>query len=296
MQQSTVPVGFVDRFAGDFIMLSQQKDARMLSLCRTDPDMLAGRFGYFDRIGQVSMQRRTSRHQDTGVVEVPHSRRRITLADFELPHLLDKQDVMRMIADPQGKYMQNAIAAANRQKDDLIIAASDANSYAIDEDNAATPIALPANQIVAVNVTGANTGMTLAKLLIIKEILDGNEVDDDIPRNAYVASHEITNLLNTTEIKSADYNSVKALSEGKIDTFLNFKFTRIERLKKTGNIRRCIFGAQGAIGLAVGEDVTVDIGPRRDKGNATQLLVTMSMDATRIEDEKIVVCDCDESV
>lgn len=290
MTTSTVPVGFRDQFRDDFIMLSQQKDARMLPLARTDPDMLMGRFGYFDRIGAVEMQQRTARHQDTGIVEVPHSRRRISTKDFELPHLLDKQDLMRLIADPKGKYMQNAIAAANRKKDALIIAAADGVSYAIDEDNEATPIALPASQIIAASATG----LTLVKLLAVKETLDAAEVDEDLPRLAYVSSKQVTNLLTTTEVKSADYNTVKALAEGKIDTFLGFKFTRTEKLKKTGTDRRCVFGVPGAIGLAVGEEITVDIGPRRDKGNAQQLLVTMSMDATRIEDEKIVVCDCVE--
>lgn len=288
---STVPVGFVDRFRDDFIMLSQQRNSRLAETVRTDPDMLQGRFGYYDRIGAVEMVKRTSRHQDTGVVEVPHSRRRITLIDFELPHLLDKQDVMRMVANPQGKYMQNALAAANRKKDDIIIAAADANAYAIDEDNAATAVALPSSQIIV----NGGTKLTVAKCLNAKEILDAAEGDEEEPRYAVISSKQVTNLLQTTEVTSADYNSVKALAEGKIDTWLGFKWIRSERLKKTGNIRRCLFYSKNALGLAVGEDVTVDIGPRRDKGNATQLLMTMSADATRVEDEKLVAVDCDET-
>jgi hypothetical protein len=288
---STVPIGFVDRFRGDYIMLAQQRTSRLEGTVRTDPDMLQGRFGYYDRIGAVAMQRRTSRHQDTGVVEVPHSRRRITLADYELPHLLDKQDVAKLVADPQGKYMQNALAAANRQKDDIIIAAADADAYSIDEDMAATAVALPSSQIIAAGATG----LTLAKLLQVKEILDGAEVDEEEGRVAVISSKQVTNLLNTTEVKSADYNSVKALSEGRIDTFMGFTFIRSERLKKTGSNRRCLFYGKNALGLAIGEDITVDIGPRRDKGNATQLLITMSGDATRIEDEKLVAVDCQES-
>jgi hypothetical protein len=289
--QSTVPVGFKDKFRDDFILLSQQMETRLAGRVRTDPDMLMGRFGYYDRIGKVDMQKRTSRHQDTGIVEVPHSRRRITLIDFELPFLLDKQDVMRMIADPQGKYLQLALAAANRQKDDSIIACADANSYAIDEDMAATPIPLPGSQII---VSGA-TGLTLAKLLQAKEIIDGAEVNENEKRTAAVSSKQITNLYNTTEVKSADYNTVKALAEGKINTFLGWEFIRTERLKKTGNDRRCLFFTEQAIGLAIGEDINIDIGPRRDKGNGTQILVTMSVDGTRVEDEKIVAVDCTET-
>ncbi|MEO5375943.1 MAG: phage capsid protein [Alphaproteobacteria bacterium] len=287
---TTIPVGFVDRFQGDYIMLAQQRTSRLEATVRTDPDMLQGRFGYYDRIGAVSMIKRTSRHQDTGIVEVPHSRRRITLADYELPHLLDKQDVMRLTSDPQGKYMENALAAASRQKDDVIIAAADAVSHSIDEDDAATDIALPSSQIIAAGAAA----LTKAKVLQVKEILDAAEVDEE-ERFAVVGSKQVTNLLNLTEIASDDYNVIKALVEGKVEKWMGFTWIRSERLKKTGNERRCLFYARSAIGLAVGEDITVSIDKRADKSNATQLLVTMSLDATRIEDEKLVAVDCVES-
>ncbi|WP_428247223.1 phage capsid protein [Ferrovibrio sp.] len=292
MPVSTIPVGFVDKFRGDYILLSQQKESRLWNTVRHDPDMLQGRFGYYDYIGSVSMYQRTSRHQDTGVVEVPHSRRRITLADYELPHLLDKQDVMRLVADPQGKYMQNMIAAANRKKDDIIINAWEANAQSVDENMAATPIALPNGQIIT---EGGTAGLTVTKLLKVKEILDAAEIDEDEGRTAVVGSRQITDLLNTTEIKSADYNTVKALAEGRINDFMGFRFIRIERLNKTGNMRRCGFYGKNAIGIAVGEDFSVSIDPRPDKGNATQLLGTMSADATRIEDKKIVVVESYEA-
>jgi hypothetical protein len=289
---SSVPVGFIDRFTDDFIMLSQQQDARLAGLVRTDPDMLMGRFGYYDRIGAVSMQLRTQRHADTGIIEVPHSRRRVTTKDYELPMLLDKQDLMRLIADPKGKWMMNALAAANRQKDDIIIAAADANAFSIDEDNAATAVPLPNSQII---VDGGTT-FSIDKVYALKEVFDAAEINENEQRHIFVNAKAITKMLKTTEVKSQDYNVVKVLVEGKIDTFLGFKWHRTERLKKTGNIRRCIAFSTNGIGLAVGEDVTVDIGPRRDKGNATQLLVTMSADATRIEDEKVGVIDYDESI
>lgn len=292
MPVASIPVGFVDKFRGDYILLSQQKESRLWSTVRHDPDMLEGRFGYYDFIGSVAMYKRTSRHQDTGVVEVEHSRRRITLADYELPHLLDKQDVMRLVADPQGKYMQNMIAAANRQKDDIIINAWEANSFAIDEDMAATPIALPNSQIITEGGTG---GLTITKLLKVKEILDAAEVEEEEGRTAVVGSRQITDLLATTEVKSSDYNTVKALAEGRINDFMGFHFIRIERLKKASNLRRCGFYGKNAIGIAVGEEFGVSIDKRPDKGNATQLLGTMSADATRIEDKKIVVVECYEA-
>jgi hypothetical protein len=63
------------------------------------------------------------------------------------------------------------------------------------------------------------TGLTLAKLLSAKETMDG----DDVPENGRVivcTSDQISDLLNTTEIKSSDFNTVKALARGEIDSFL----------------------------------------------------------------------------
>jgi hypothetical protein len=292
MPAATIPVGFVDKFSGDLILLSQQGDTRLWGKCRRDPDMLEGRFGYFDRIGAINMQKRTSRHQDTQPVEAPWSRRRVGLSDYELPQLLDRQDIKRLGSKPtQGKLMKNALMAVNRQKDDIVIAAGLGTSYAIDEDMASTPIALPNSQIIL----NGGTGFTMPKLLTAREMKEAVEVADDEEWYISLGSHEVTNLLNTTEIKSRDYNTVQALAEGKLNKFMGFTFERTERLPKTGNIRSCMAFSGNGIGLAVGEELYVDIGPRRDKGNAQQLLVTIMADATRVEDEKVIKIDCDET-
>src|SRR3546814_9968356 len=72
-------------------------------------------------------------------------------------------------------------------------------------------------------VTGVQT-CALPILLQAKEILDAAEVDvDDTTgqgaptRVIAVSTKQITNLLGTTEIKSVDYNSVKALAQGQVD-------------------------------------------------------------------------------
>lgn len=286
-----IPVAFAIKFRDDFIMLSQQRGSRLRGLVRTDPDYLQGKAGYFERIGATSMRKRTSRHSDTPRMDTPHSRRRVTLDDFEWADLIDPQDLARMMANPQNRYVMNAMWAAGRQMDDTIIAAARGSAYSMDEDDAATAVALPSAQKIAV----ASTGLTLAKLLTTKEILDGAEVDAEEPRFLACAAKQVTNLLNTTEVKSSDYNTVKALAEGKIDTFLGFKFVRSERLIAASTTRYCLAWAQTGIGLAVGEEIVTDIGPRRDKGNSTQVYLRMSIGATRIEDAKVVEIACLES-
>lgn len=294
----SIPIAFAQKYKDDVIMLSQQKESRLESCVRDDPDNMTGKAGYFERIGAVEAQENTSRHGDTQISSTPHSRRRIILRDFDWFDLIDKKDMRRLLIAGQlpSRYTMNAVWAMNRKKDDLIIAAAVGNAYSMDEDDTASAIALPSSQKVGVDVGGAGSGLNLQKLLTAKEIIDGSDIDEDEEKFAAVSAKQMTNLLNTTEITSQDYVTVKALVEGKVDTFLGFKFKRTERLTTDGNgDRQCLFWAKNAIGLAKGQEIETDIGPRRDKKNSTQVGVDFSMDATRVEDEKMVEVAARES-
>ncbi len=75
---------------------------------------------------------------------------------------------------------------------------------------------------------------------------------------------------------------------------MGFKFIRSERLLSDGTSRLVYAFAQTAVGLALPKDITVDVGPRRDKNNSTQVYVEMSLGAVRIEDEQVVEIACNE--
>lgn len=292
-----VPVSFAQKFRDDFIMLSQQKESRLRRTVRDDPDKLDGKFGFFERIGATEAQEVTDRHGDTPLISTPHSRRRISLRDFIWADLIDKRDMRRMIAAGQlpARYRENAVWSMNRKMDDRIIAASVGDAFSVDEDDAATAVPLPSAQKVGVDVGGTGSGLNVQKVLTAKEIIDSSDVDPDEPRFAVVQARQITNMLNETEVKSVDFNTVKALAEGRINTFAGFEFIRIQRLGTDANgDRQSIFYSMMALGIAIGQEIEVDIAPRRDKRNSIQVLVDMSVDATRIEDEKMVEVACRE--
>lgn len=72
--------------------------------------------------------------------------------------------------------------------------------------------------------------MTIAKLLQAKFILDNNDVDPSLKRYFVCGPKQIQDLLNTTEVKSSDFNTVKALAQGDLNTFLGFEFIMSTRL------------------------------------------------------------------
>jgi hypothetical protein len=246
----------------------------------------------FDRMDTVSMVQAVSRHEDTPLTEVPFSRRRVTFNTYRAVDLIDNPDRVKMAKDPTSPTMKQLTAAMNRQKDDVIISAALGNSYSVSSADAASTVALPAAQKIA----NGGTDLTLAKLLNAKKILLNNDVDPgEEPMYVVVGPDQLEALLSVTTNTSVDFNSVRALMNAELDTWAGFKFIISTRLAKAGNIRSCFAWAKSGIGLAMNGTPNIRISERSDKNYSTQCFVECSLGATRIEDEKVVQIDCDES-
>jgi len=270
----------VNQYKANVQILSQQKGSRLRQAVRVEPQ--TGEHGYHDQISATAAVKRTTRHADTPQVDTPHARRRVTLEAYDWADLVDNLDKPTLLTDPTSKYALNAAYAFGRAMDDAIITAFSGTAYT--GQAGATSTSFESTH----NIAHGSVGLTLAKLLQAKRLLDEDEIDPDIPRYCVVNSYAIEDLLNVTEVKSADYNSIKALVQGEIDTFLGFKFLRTERLSVSSNDRTCLAFAQNAMLLAIGTDIVTDIGPRRDKNMAIQVYVGMSIGSTRMEENGCV--------
>lgn len=282
-----ITTAFVEQYKNNVLHLAQQKGSRLRDTVRYTP--VVGKSHYFERIGATAARVRTTRHSDTPQIDTPHSRRKVSLVDYDWADLIDQEDKVKMLITPQSEYAMAGANAMGRAMDDALIAAASGDAYG--GVAGGTTVALPNSQKIA----GGTTGLTLTKLLSAKEIIDSSDVDPEEARYLVCSAKQITDLLNTTEVKSADYNTVRALASGNIDTFLGFKFIRSERLAITSTIRSCLAYTESALGLAVGKDITTRISERDDKNYATQVFLSMVIGATRIEDEKVVEIGAKES-
>ncbi len=199
-----ITTAFVQQYSNNVQMLSQQKGSLLRGV--VDVESVVGKHAYFERIGQVSAQKRVSRHSDTPQIDTPHSRRRISMSDFEYADLIDQQDRVRTLIDPTSQYALAAAYAMGRSMDDEIIAAVSGNAFG--GETGSTTIALPSAQKITESGTA---GLTIAKLRSAKEIMDSQSIDPSIPRTIVVSPKQITDLLGTTEVTSSDFNTVKAL-------------------------------------------------------------------------------------
>ena len=268
-------------------MLAQQEGSRLRNSV-TVKSGVVGEETYMDQIAAFVMLSRGSRLAATDPTLADYSRRRIALEDFYQAKAIDKLDDIRTLADPTSSIMRSGIAGAGRKLDDLIIAAANGTAYTGKVGGTST--ALPGTQIVV----AGGTGLTLTKWLSALEILNKNDVDPSDEKYIVIGSQQLTNLLNTTEIKSSDYNSIKALVQGQVDSFLGCTVIRSERLTKVSTTRQVLMYTKSGIGLAVGRDVISRIDELPTNHYAKQLYFCMAMGASRLEETKVVEIDCIE--
>ena len=285
---SQVTTAFVQQYSQNVQMLSQQKGSLLRSA--VDVESVIGKNAFFDQVGQATAVKRVSRHSDTPQIDTPHARRRVSMVDYEYADLIDNQDKLRMLIDPTSSYAQAAAFALGRAMDDEIISAVSGTAFT--GETGSTSVALPAGQKITESGTD---GLTIAKLRSAKEKFDSASVDPSIPRYIVVGPRQISDLLGTTEVTSSDFNSVKALANGEVNSFLGFNFITSNRLSIASNKRLCLAFAMDGVKLAMGKDIMTRIDERADKGYAQQVYVCMTLGATRMEEEKVVTIQAHEA-
>jgi hypothetical protein len=306
---SQITTAFVKQYHDMIFHLVQQKGSRLRPAVRVETQK--GESAFYERLGSVTAVKKTSRHADTPLIDTPHSRRRVTLEDYEYADLIDHQDKLRMLLDPQSAYAQAQMWAHGRSMDDAIIAAISGNAYS--GSDGGTTVALGNAQKIASVASSAGANLNVSALRNAKDILDSADVDPSIPRYCVLNSSALNlGLLAQTEVTSSDFNTVKALVQGELDTYLGFKFIRTERLvaqsgalsfnttsgavgsgggDADGYFKMLCFAGDGIL-FALADDMEVKIDERADKSYATQVYSRSSFGATRLEEQKVVEILC----
>lgn len=285
---STPDTIYAKQYGSMVALLSQQQGSRLRNSV-TVKSGVVGEETYMDQLAAIEATKRTSRLAQTNPTLADYARRRIALEDYFIAKAIDKIDDVRTLADPTSTISKAGINGLPPAIDRAIIDAAHGTAYTGKVGGTST--VLPSAQKVA----AASVGLTLAKWLSALEILNGNDVDPNDEKYLIVSSQQITNLMNTTEVKSADFNSVKALVRGEVDTFLGCKVIRTELLPKVSTTRYCLLYTKSGLGLAIGRDVTSRITEESTLHFSKQLYFSMAIGASRLEEDKVVEIACIES-
>jgi hypothetical protein len=165
-----------------------------------------------------------------------------TLQDWNAAEYSDIFSQAKVNFDERSELVQVLGNAIGRRQDQLILDALTAAS---------------GTGTVANSVGGATTNLNVAKLREAKRLLDAKNVP---PEGRHIILHAsgLASLLAETAVTSSDFNTVKALVSGEINTFLGFTFHVLGDRTEGGLIidgsldRICFAFHKDAIGYAEG--------------------------------------------
>jgi len=208
----------------------------------------------------------------------------LTLADYNAAEYSDIFSQAKVNFDERQELVQVVAGAMGRRQDQMILDALANSSTSL---------------TVANSVGGANTNMNIAKLREAKRLLDKGNVPPD-GRHIIIHANGLANLLSETSVTSSDFNSVKALVQGEINTYLGFTFHTLGDRTEGGLAidgsldRTCFAFHKDAIGYGEGIAMRTEINYIPEK---TSWLVNevFSAGAVAIDAEGIVSITCRES-
>jgi len=314
-----ITTAFVEQYRNNVMMLLQQKGSLLRNAVTTET--VVGKNAFTEQIGAVSAVKRTSRHGDSPLISTPHARRRLSLVDYEWGDLIDDQDKVRLLIDPQSPYSQNAANAMGRAMDDEIITALNGTAQTGVSGGTSTSLGATsmtgqgAGQGVGIQFahvvpgTPVNSGLTIDKIIRARQLLMAAQVDPSEQLFFAVSAKQVRDMLAFgTHVNSAaadtpvfsrlDFNPARTLMEGGIANFMGFTFINTERLNVDSSVsttRQCLAWSKQGIKLGLGKDIVGRVEERADKSFATYVYYSMSIGATRLEEERVVQIDCDET-
>lgn len=181
---------------------------------------------------------------DVVAMAVAHALVSCTLQNWNAPEYTDIFDDNEVNFDEKTELQQTIAMALGRRRDQLILDAMDAAT---------------ADTVIA----HGSAGLTLAKLITASKSLTALGVPSG-DRHIAVSADGLEDLLGVTQVTSSDYNSVRALVSGELNTFMGFQFHVIETRAEGGldvasSVREGFAWHKTAIGLATGIDITAKV-------------------------------------
>lgn len=295
-----IPEHFKTEFATNWDFLVQQRVSKLKD--RVTIEKVNGKEKSFNQLSATTMTRVTTRAGDTVITDTPTAKRWLRPYPYDKADLLDQWDSEYLgdIILPTSELMQNHAMAYGRTCDEIIIDAALGTAYTGEAGTTAT--SFDSGNAIAVGYvasgSAANSGLTVEKLIQAKYLFDVNNVPEEDPKFVAVSAKQIHDLLNQDEVSSADYNTVRALAAGEINTFLGFTFIRVDRgffpYNAGTDVRTiCAWSKSGIKVSDSGKESFLDVLPTRS--HSLQIRTVASIGATRTEEAKVVSILCDES-
>lgn len=265
---------------------------------------LSGKLVTFDQYGLLDFQEKTDRMQSTVLQDAPTTRRVMHPHIFTRAIGFDEFDAKKLanIDVPVSKTIEGLRAAAGRTMDQVMLNNFLGTNYMGEFGTDA--VAFSENQIIDDDYAETGTpeacNLTVAKLRKALTMLQKAEAWNE-ERRAYgdelvlaCTASQINSLLQEPEVSSFDYNTARALVEGKVDSFLGFRIIRTEQLPVSGGIRTCLAWVKSKAQFGIWDDFRVKLSVRDDLDETLQIRAKFACGATRLQEEAFVKILCRE--
>jgi len=284
-----------------------QQDVSRLRMCVRNRTGTGDIFNY-EILASKEMEQKTTRNEtlnEASGTPIVHSRRASKAATWRWYESVDRADIVRIMTDPESEYMMSATMSHGRQIDRIIAESSVATSgiYSTLQGVAGGgSVSGTADPGTGIGFDATGGALTLTKLRTAKAFLDKAEVGvvQGGPRYCWINADALEDLLTVTEVTSADYNTVKALVNGELNTFLGFDFVRTELIPLgaatnilTNGKRGVICMERASMGLSISDERFTRIGEDASIGFSTRVYTESTMGAARIENGGIYAIDLD---
>jgi hypothetical protein len=293
-----ITVASVQQYKANVELLLQQTDSRLAGAV-TVGSYVGKAASTVEQFGSATAVQRTSRHADTPLLDLSQDKRWVFPTDYEWASLIDKQDQLRAIVELTSPYAMAGAAAMNRVKDDIILAAIFGTNYTGENGTTAETFGTVGSGTydVGVNTGGAASALNVAKLQsAIQKLMLANK--GELSESVYgaISSYEHDALLKEMQVVNKDYGNSAVLVDGKVKRFMGVDFIITERLTVTSGNRLIPLWLKSGMHLGMWDEVRAEIGPRADKGYATQVYLAMTLGATRTQLGKQIRISCDDQI
>ena len=205
----------------------------------------------FTRMGKGLANQKASQ-ADVTPMDIAHARQTATMENWNAPEYTDIFDQAEVNFDEKSELAIVIAKAIGRREDQLIIDALAAISFAVTNDEDPDT-----GRIFDISAT---RNFDLTSIRSAKGHLDDIEADEG-DRHIVLRALALQKLLEDSTVTSSDFNTIKALVNGDLDTDMGFKFHVIGTRKEGGVAadRTAFAYHKPSIGLAIGIDMKTTI-------------------------------------
>lgn len=202
----------------------------------------------FNLMGRGQAAERTTIHTEIPVMGISHTPVTVDVKNYTAAELTDIFLNNQVPFDERLELIDTISGALSRRLDQVIIDAMGGFS---------------ATKTVANDVSGVVSDMTVDAIRAAAKFLDEDGVPDG-DRTLVISPSGLHSLLESTEASSIDFNNVKALVRGDLDTFYGFQIKKIGTREEGGlplltGTRTSFAYHKSAIGLAVNMEPNIRV-------------------------------------